>query len=212
MRIKIAIIDDHPMLIRGLKGMLLCHPGFKITGTYLGADDFLRSLNTIIPDVILMDIVMPGKTGEELAEQLCKQYPELKIIAFTNLEHQYYIKSMLKSGVKGYVIKSSDESVIIQAIETVFSGKSYYDPAIAGQVIQALRKTIHEGPQNPILSDREKEILELIATDYSSQEISKKLFISKRTVDFHRMNLLLKLDVKNAMGLVRRALELGIIK
>jgi len=212
MPIKVAIVDDHPMLIRGLQSMLSCADFIEVTGAYLSGAALLKALPQTRPDVLLMDIQMPEQSGEELAQILHKQYPELAILAFTNLEHQYYIKSMIQCGVLGYVLKSSGEAALLRAIQTVYKGEHYFDPIINQQAIGALRPSAYSSPKSPLLTEREKEILELIAADLSSQDIATRLYITKRTVDFHRQNLLLKMDVKNAARLVKKAIELGLIK
>jgi len=212
MLIKVAIVDDHPMLIRGLKNMLDNTSFIEVTGTYLSGKELLNDLVQNRPHLLLLDIHMPGQKGDELAAVLHKQYPEIKILAFTNSEQQYYIRSMLQYGVMGYILKSSSESTLLEGIQTVYEGRQFFDAVIKDQVIKTLKNEQVSGLQKPTLTEREKEVLELIAQNFSSQDIAGKLFISKRTVDFHRANLLLKLDVKNTNGLVSKGIELGLIK
>ncbi len=219
MTIKIAIVDDHPVLIRGLKNILECAPFIKVTGTYLSGKELLAAISktppTAIantpPDVLLLDIQMPDQRGDELAPILQKEYPDMRILAFTNLEQLYYIRSMIRHGVLGYVLKTSDEAILLDAIKTVHAGNQYFDPAIRDQVLQMLAADSGVS-KNYVLTEREKEILDLIAQNYNSQEIADKLFVSKRTIDGHRVNLLLKLDVKNSATLVKKAIELGLIQ
>lgn len=209
MDIKIVIVDDHPLLIKGLQSMLSHHPDMKIVGAYLDGDALLKGLAEEQADVLLLDIQMQGQMGDELAPVLQRLYPEMMVLVLTNLEHSYYIKSMLQHGVRGYVLKSSDESVLLEAIRTVAKGTVYFDPGIRKQV-QKEQKNSHE--PFPSLTRREKEILRLITLDYSSRDIAEKLYLSHRTVENHRMHLLQKLDVKNSASLVKKAIELGLIK
>lgn len=212
MLIKVAIVDDHPMLIRGLQNMLSCTSYIEVTGAYLSGSDFLKDISRNVPDILLLDIQMPECSGDELAGMLHKQYPELAILAFTNLEHPYYITSMIKNGVRGYILKSSGETALLNAIQTVYRGSYYFDPVINRQAADALKPSSYVSLKKPLLTAREKEVLALIAADFSSQDIAAKLYITKRTVDFHRANLLLKMDAKNAASLVKKAIELGLIK
>ncbi len=208
MHIRISIVDDHPLLVKGLQSMLGQHEGIEIVGTYQNGRELLQGLREVQPDVLLLDIQLNGQSGDELAPLLQKDYPGMKVLALTNMEHEYYIKAMLQHGVMGYVLKSSDEIVLLEAIRTVYRDQPYFDPAIRRQAVNAQRKAT----LNPTLTRREKEILDLIAQDYNSNDIADKLFLSKRTVDNHRLHLLLKLDVKGSASLVKKAIDLGLIK
>lgn len=207
MKIKIAIVDDHPMLLKGMQGILGCVPNIEITGAYLSGKELLADINLNRPDVLLLDIQMAGQTGEDLAMVLQEQYPKIKILAFTNQEQTYYIRSMIGHGVMGYVLKTCDEETLLKAIETIYKGGQYFDPMIRGQVSQIMSTA-----RQPRLTRREKEILQLIAENYSSKEIGERLCMGKRTVDNYRIALLLKLDAKNSAGLVKTAIDLGLIK
>lgn len=212
MLIKVAIVDDHPILINGLKSVLSNTSFIKITGSYLTGKELLEGLKGNCPDLLLLDIYMPDQNGDELAALVHKQYPEIKILAFTNSEQQYYIKSMLQNGVKGYILKSSDEFTLLEGIKTVYEGKQFFDDQIKHQAIEAIKQEKRNRYQQPTLTEREKEVLQLIAQNLSSQEIAEKLFITKRTVDFHRANLLLKLEAKNTNALISKSVELGLVK
>lgn len=206
--IRIAIVDDHPLLIKGLRSMLQHCNDIEITGTYNSGRELLLGLKSIQPDVLLLDIQMQGQMGDELALLLYKEYPNMMVLVLTNMEHDYYIKTMLEYGIKGYVLKSSDEAILLEAVRTVSKGQEYYDPVIRKQVAKAQ----YGITQTPTLTRREKEILTLIASDLNSSDIAGRLFLSKRTVDNHRANLLLKLDVKNTANLIKKALNIGLIK
>lgn len=206
--IRIAIVDDHPLLIKGLCTMLQLCADIEITGTYLSGRELLNGLKEVQPDVLLLDIQMRGQAGDELAPILRKGYPNMMVLALTNMEHEYYIKTMLGYGIQGYVLKSSDERTLLEAIRSLNRGQPYFDPLIRKQVAR-IQVSVS---QAPTLTRREKEILELIASDLTSSDIATRLFVSKRTVDNHRTNLLLKLDVKSSASLVKKALDLGLIK
>lgn len=207
MIIKIAILDDHPLLIKGLQSMLGHYDDMDITATYADAEELLKGFKNDQPDILLLDIQMQGMMGDELAPILHKSYPDVHVLILTNLEHRYYIKSMLQHGIKGYILKSSDENILLEAIRIICQGGTYFDPAIQLQVLKA-QQNHHLFPS---LTRREKQILKLIASDCSSQEIADGLYLSKRTVENHRTHLLQKLDVKNSAGLIKKAIELGLM-
>lgn len=202
------------MLIRGLKNMLDGAKDLKVVATYLKAEDFLKDCEIPArrPDILMMDISMPGINGEALAEMLQEKYPEIALLVFTNMEQRYYLRSMLKKGVKGYVLKSSSESVLLEAIRSVYQNQLYFDPLIREEGVKALKLNATSSQPTLVLTKREKEVLQLLTQDYTSTEIAEKLFVSKSTVDFHRSNLLLKLDVKSSSSLVKKAIDLGLIK
>lgn len=206
--IKIAIVDDHPLLIKGLLSVLSHFPDIVVTATYQNGTELWKGLQEAQPDVLLLDIQLQGQMGDELAAGLRHSYPGIGILVLTNMENEYYIKAMLDNGVAGYVLKSSEEAILLEAIKMVRRGQFYFDPAIRKQVA----KVQGNADQQSVLTRREKEILQLIAAELSSQEIADKLFISKRTVDNHRLNMFVKLDVKNAARLVKKGIDLGLIK
>ncbi|RYZ49521.1 MAG: response regulator transcription factor [Sphingobacteriales bacterium] len=207
MSIDIAILDDHPLLIKGLQSMLGHHRDMHISATFQTAQQLLAGFEKELPQILLLDIQLQCTSGDELVPVLNKLYPELSILILTNLEHRYYIKSLMPFDIKGYVLKSSDEDVLLEALRTIHLGGTYFDPSIQLQVMKA-----HDRYKaSPSLTRREKEILKLIATDSSSQQIADGLCLSKRTVENHRTHLLQKLDVKNAASLVKKAIELGLM-
>jgi len=210
MKIKVAIADDHPLVINGLRHILGNCADMEITGTYNDGAELLAGMVQQQPDVLLLDIQMPGKTGDELAAIISVQYPQVQMVALTNLDNIYYIKNMLRTGVNGYVLKTTREETLLAAIRSVHSGTRFLEPVLMEKLIADALEA-DNGPVVPVLSRREKEVLACIATDLSSQQIADKLFISKRTVDNHRTSLLMKLEVKNTAALVKKAMQLGLI-
>lgn len=207
MPIDIAILDDHPLLIKGLRSMLQHYHDMRVTATYNDGNELLEGLKNEVPDVLILDIQMPEITGDELAPMLHQQYPQLKVLVLSHMEHEYYIKAMFNYGIAGYVLKSSKEEILLQAIRWVHKGRQFLD--------SALKTVIDEVPEksgkSPFLTQREIEVLRLIAEDYNSNEIAEKLFISKRTVDNHRINLLIKLGAKGSANLIKKAMEWSLI-
>src|SRR5690606_37317821 len=158
---------DHPLLIKGLKSMLRYHDQVIIRGTYLNDRELIAGLGMVQPDILLLDIQMQGQSSDKLALLLRKKYPASSIIALSNMEQEYYIKTLLQHGVRGYVLKSSDVAILMEAIRTVYSGANYFDPAIRKVAVKAQK----ESGNSPIITRREKEVLELIAQDYNSNDI-----------------------------------------
>ena len=211
-KIKIAIADDHPLVMNGLQHILTTSRDMELTGSYVNGAELLTGIKKIQPDVLLLDIHMPGQTGEELAEIITAQYPKIKMLALTNEDNVYYIKNMLRKGVTGYILKTTREEILLDAIRTVYRGEQYLEPSLKEKVIQDTLQAKKQVSANPLLSRREKEILRYIASDLTSQQIADKLFISKRTIDNHRLSLLLKLGVKNVAALVKKGIQMGLIE
>lgn len=211
MAINIAIADDHPLVLNGLQNVLRGNEEMKVNEVYHNGTELLEGLTRSIPDVLLLDIQMPGKQGDELAKIISRKYPEIKIIALTNLENVYFVKSMFRAGVMGYVLKTSREQILINAIRTVYEGGQFLEESLREQVMQHTLSSGHKNADTPLLTQREREVLQLIAANFTSREIAEKLYLSKRTIDHHRNSILLKLDVKNTAGLIKKAITLGLI-
>ncbi|MES2774835.1 MAG: response regulator transcription factor [Bacteroidota bacterium] len=205
--IKVAITDDQAIVVNGLQKILSGYPHITLIGTYSNGDDLQVGLLEQLPDVLLLDIQMPGKTGIELAGIINKKYPSVKIIALTNIDILIQVKKMLQQGCMGYLLKDTSPDTLVLAIETVFSGQQFLYEDLQKQLIN----NIFDPKSQPIITRREKEILELIVNQYTNQQIAEKLYLSLRTVENHRNNLLQKLNAKNTAGLVRIALTEGLI-
>lgn len=205
--IKLAITDDQVIILNGLQKILADVKNICITGIYNSGDELLEGIAKEQPDVLLLDIQMPGKSGIELAAIITKQYRNIKIIALTNIDVVAQIKKILQQGVMGYLLKDASPETIINAIETVYGGEQY----IQEQLRQLLLSSLSASNSKQIVTRREKEILQLIVDEFTNQEIADKLFLSLRTVENHRNNLLQKLDVKNTAGLVKIAIQEGLV-
>ena len=210
-KIRLAIIDDHAVVIDGLRTMLSAFPNLEVEFTSQSGSELMNYLQSGSPDVVLMDIQMPEINGIDLSKQVIRLHPQIRIIAFSSFDDSNYVKQVFRSGAKGYLLKNSDKQTIVKAIETVMEGEEYMDETIKKILLQesltGQRRSIFEVP----LTKREKEILKLIAEGLSSQEIADRLYISLRTVETHRLNINQKLDVKNTAGLVKEAIKRGLI-
>ncbi len=210
-KIKISIADDHPLVINGLHHILSNSADMEIIDSYIDGTALLSGIVQKEPDVLLLDIHMPGQTGDELAVIITEKYPAVKILALTNLDNVYYIKNMLRSGVHGYILKTTREEILLEAIRTVYAGGQYLEPVLKDKVLIDALQTRRQVSADPVLSRREKEVLQFIASNLTSQQIADKLFVSKRTIDNHRLNLMIKLDVKNVAAKEKKGIQLGLI-
>jgi len=212
--IKVGIVDDHKMFRDGVKAILNDHENLVVVWSTADTAETLKAMENQLPDVILMDITLGTESGITLTKMLLEENSNLKILAISMHYEDSYIVKILETGAKGYLLKDAGGEEMINAIHTVYNGDTYY----SNHVSQVLIKHITKGTkpsdksQNIPLTKREQEILTLIANQYSNPEIAKELFISIRTVDTHRRNLLEKLNVKNTAGLVIAAVKFGLVE
>ncbi len=205
MAIKLFIVDDHFMVIEGIHSLLQNEKDIEWMGHAGNADSCLAFLKQQLPDVILMDISMPGLSGIELCKLVREQYPSVFIIGLSTFNQQSFIQKMMDNGASGYVLKNATQKELMEAIETVANGKTY----LSDEVASVLRKD--NDNLLPVITRREKEVLELIAEGMTNNEIAQQLFIGTTTVDTHRKNLLTKFNAKNTASLIRIAAQLKII-
>ncbi|MBN9381043.1 MAG: response regulator transcription factor [Chitinophagaceae bacterium] len=204
MATSIFIVDDHYMVIEGIRSLLQNEKGIEWTGHAMNAASCLAFLKKQQPDVILMDINLPDKNGIDLCKEVKEKYPSVFIIGLSTFNQQSFIRKMMENGASGYVLKNATQEELKEAIDAVIKGKVF----LSEDVSQTLRK---EETPNIVLTRREKEVLELIADGMTNIEIAQKLFISVTTVDTHRKNLLAKLEARNTASLVRIATQLHLI-
>ena len=207
----VFLVDDHKLFREGLR-LLLGNISFigKIYEASNGKE-FLDALGPVMPDIVFMDIEMPVMNGIETTRVAIERYPDIRIITLSMHGDEEYIEKMTKAGVKGFILKSSGIREVENSILSVLSDKNYFSQEIVAGLIRSLgkkRRTTRSGD----LSEREAEVLFHICKGYSNQEIAEELFISKRTVDKHRENILFKTGSKNTAGLVMYAIRSGIIE
>ena len=210
-KIKIIIADDHQLFRNGLKILLNSFPDFEVTGEASNGEEFLKLLTTVPAEIALMDINMPEMDGIDATRKGLKICPEIKIIALSMYGEEEYYYKMVDAGAKGFLLKDSDISEVKEAILTVSKGGSYFSQELLYHVIQKIKHREHES-KTANLSKREKEILAKICEGLSNQEIADTLFISKRTVDKHRANLLGKTNSKNTASLILFAIRNKLIE
>ncbi len=213
--IKVYIVDDHKILIDAIQNHLEAEQDIECVGFATSGDEALNDIPKSVPDVVLMDISLPNTNGIELTKKLIKTDPDLKIIALSSHLEISIVKKILKCGALGYVSKSTNIAQLDTAIRKVYGGEKFLDDKISEIYMNSLM-----GEQSrksnlsfiPNLTKREKEVLSLISEEYTTQEISEKLYISINTVETHRKNLMQKFQVRNSVGLVKKAIELKLIE
>lgn len=226
-RYSVLLVDDHALFRNGLKLLLDTHPKFRVAGEAGTGTEMLELLSGAepdqLPDVVLLDISMPEMNGIEAAEEALKRFPDLRIITLSMYgEEDYYFK-MVSLGVKGFLLKNSDITEVYSALEAVLDGGSYFSQELLFNLVSNLRSTStgeyteeEDTEEDAIpgqeLSEREKEILLLICKGLTNYEIADMLFISKRTVDKHRANILEKTGCKNTANLVVYAIKNGLVE
>ncbi len=209
-QIRIAIADDHPMVIKGLQNIIADYPHIILTGIYATGAALLQDLRRQTPDVLLLDIHLPDKTGVELAPVILDTWPAIRILTLTNADSALYVRNMLRHGVHGYALKTIDPEKLIQAVEAVHRGEQYIDASLREKVEETPMRNRKETFLKASLTPREQEILKMVVEGFTNQEIAAKLFVGIKTVEYYRINLLLKLDVKNTAQLVKKSLEMGL--
>lgn len=209
--IKIILVDDHKMVREGIKTYLAEDELFEIVGEAENGQECLDQLEQVYADMVLTDLNMPVMDGLDLTKEIQKRYPGMKIIALTMMGESQHIKQMLAEGALGYLLKNCGSDELKMAIKSVMNGGTYYSPEVTKIIMNNIRrvkpkldsKVAVEMP----LTDREKQVLRLILKEYSNQEIAEELFISVRTVDAHKRNLLDKTGSKSVAGLVMYAVD-----
>lgn len=215
--VRILIADDHPIFIDGIKSLIEGIDGFKVVDSAENGQLAIDKINDCQPDIILMDINMPVMDGVEATRVVKELHPKVKVIMLTMHDEIRLIKDVLEIGARGYILKNIGRDDLIKALETVSSGKPYLDPAVQEKMIHSLSGHDVETKDEPnaelvnSITQREMEILQLIALGNTSGDIAKKLFISKNTVETHRKNLLGKLNVNNTAALLKFAYQNGLV-
>ena len=205
MTTKVFIVDDHYMIIEGIRSLLQNEKSIECAGHATTAASCLAYLQLQQPDIILMDINLPDISGIELCKLVREKYPLVFIIGLSTFNQQSFIQKMMDNGASGYVLKNATQQELMEGIETVMQGKLY----LCEEAATALRK--NNTGHIPLLTRREKEVLNLIADGLTNHEIADKLFVSVTTIDTHRKNLLAKFEAKNMASLVKMAMQLGMI-
>lgn len=212
MMYRIVLVDDHSLFRGGLKGLLEHSAGCRVVGEAGSGEEFLAMLPGVEVDVVFMDFSMPGLDGAQTTERALALRPDLRVITLSMFGEESYYSRMVEAGARGFLLKDSAIGDVIEAIETVMAGGSFFSPQLLSSLTHRMRtRESGEGIDEP-LSAREREILVAVCRGLSNQEIADELFISKRTVDKHRANILEKTGCKNTASLVVYAIRHGIVE
>ena len=215
--IRVFIVDDHTLIRDGLRALLAAEPLFEVVGEADNGQALLDQLPTVAADVVLLDLNMPVLDGLATTHRLREEYPHLRILLLSMMTHERTIGEAMAAGAHGYVLKNADKYEVVAALQGVASGKRFLCSEIG---LGLLEKLLLQEPRPPApgtspgvhLTHREREILQLVASGLTNQEIADQLFTSKRTVESHRQNLLEKTGVRNTPALVKYAMEHGLLK
>jgi len=210
-KINVLVVDDHKIVRDGILSLLQDEPDILVISQAENGKDALEKIPKVSPHLVLIDISMPVMNGIDCTREITKKYPEIKVLALTMLNELEHIKNMLSAGAMGYLLKNSGKEELVTAIKTVIAGQNYFSTEVKDMIMMEMVKKKSSpgkiiGEKVPLTS-RELDVLELILKEFTNQEIAVKLFISVRTVDAHRRNLLEKTGARNTAGLVKFALE-----
>ena len=212
-KVTILIVDDHTVLRSGLRLLLEFQGEFQVVGEAASGEEALEQVRELSPDIVIMDLVMPGMDGLTAMLRIQESYPQVKVLVVTQHADRAYLSPALQAGASGYILKSASINDIISALHSVKEGKVFLDPSVTGTVLQDYRQRNNPQVTDPIdtLSEREKEVLRLYARGYTGREIAEQLFINVKTVDSHKGRLMVKLGLKTRSELVAYALNKGIL-
>jgi DNA-binding NarL/FixJ family response regulator len=210
-KIRILLADDHAVLRAGIRVLLEMQPDLEVVGDASDGAQTLACVRRLRPDVVLMDIGMPGMDGLAATRQVKEISPSTRILILTQHENREYVLPALKVGASGYVLKRSEGDELLNAIRTVHAGGTFLDPTVAGVIAEEVRRGGSGQDPYETLSDREREVLLLLARGKTQKQIGEALFISAKTVDFHRTNLLRKLGLSSRADLTRYAVQRGLL-
>ncbi len=212
-RITVLVADDHTIVRKGICSLIDGKADIEVVGEAEDGREAIDKVTALSPDVVLMDITMPHLNGLEATRQIKKMFPQIKILALTMYTNEEYILQILQAGASGYVVKQAAPAELLSAILAVYRGDTFLSPPISKTIIdEYLKHTIPStSAEQEKLTDREREVLQLVAEGYSNRDIADKLNISIKTVGVHRTNLMEKLEIHNVADLVKYALRKGII-
>lgn len=209
---KVLLADDHQILLDGIKAILEQDEALQVVGTATNGLEVLDFLKKNEVDVLLLDLQMPVMDGLETTLHVRKNYPEVKILMLTTNDEGSIITSIFSMGANGYLLKNASKEYLIQGIKDAHNGKKVLSPHLTAKMIESLtEKPKTDGSSIPKITKREVEVIKLIAKEYTTQEIADALFVSTNTVATHKRNLFVKMEVKNSVGMVKKAVDWGII-
>lgn len=214
-QIRIFLVDDHALIRDGLRAVLARQATMQVVGEAGDGREALKMIEGISPDIIVMDISMPGLNGIEVTRQILKVHPKIKVLALSMYDDQEYVYDILQAGASGYLLKSMASWELVNAIQAVSRGECYLCPSVTGKVVEQYVRRGNDGNvvgRPPELTSREREVLQLVVEGHRTQAIAAHLGISPKTVEVHRAHIASKVAIHDLPGLVRYAIRKGLIK
>lgn len=209
--IRVAVVDDHAVVREGIRRVLEGEPGVTIVGEGKNAEEALALVASTLPDVLVMDVAMPGRTGLSVAAELHRVNSVTKVLMLSMYDQPEYVLESVKAGARGYLLKDSPPAELRRAVRTVFAGESYFPPAVAARLTAAMRDRTTTPAPLTLLTPRERDVLVGITRGDTNKQIASQLGISHRTVETHRESLMDKLGIRTVAGLTKLAIEEGIL-
>jgi DNA-binding NarL/FixJ family response regulator len=209
--IRLLVVDDHPVVRRGLTSCLSKHSELQIVGEAKDGQEALRLIKSLAPDVVLMDIDMPQMNGVEVTEILRRDHPAVRVLILTMHRHSDYVMRIIQSGARGYLLKEAMPEEMLTAIQTVHQGETFFSPDVARFALNHFVRGNADGAGTGELTNREKEVLILIAEGFSNKQIASRLSVGVRTVETHRERVMRKLDIHSVAGLTKFAISKGLV-
>jgi two-component system, NarL family, response regulator NreC len=209
--IRVLIVDDHAVVRSGLRLLLAAEEDIEPVGEAGTAHDAVFQARVLKPDVILLDIVMPEQTGLDVLPQLMHESPDVKVLILSMQDEPRYVREAFAAGASGYVLKEAADNEVVAAVREVAAGGRYVNPELGARLVDADAEAARQAEEDP-LSDREREVLRLLALGHTNQEIAKRLYISVRTAETHRAHIMQKLRMQTRADLVAYALERGLLE
>ena len=206
--IRIVLVDDHHIVLDGLRSLLESDPGFKIIAALRSGEEVLTFFKNEQPDILLTDYSLPGISGLELTRKIKSEYPQVKIAVLSMHDEASLVRSILKEGINGYILKNIQQFGLRNALKQIAQGMPYVSPEITKMMMGDLQEPEQKAG---LLTEREWEILKLITKEYSNKQMAEKLFISERTVETHRKNIFRKTNTNSLVGLIKFAFEHNLV-
>ncbi len=212
-KIRVLLVDDHGIVREGVRAMLSLNQEIEVVGEAADGREAIKQARSCAPNVVVMDIAMPGMDGLQATKRLARDFPEIRVLVLSQHDNERYILPVLQAGASGYVLKRSVGAELLEAIRTVHKGDCWLPPRVAQTVLSYCRQGPSALPDDGegLLTEREQEVLKLVVEGYTSREIAEFLFLSKRTVMCHRANIASKLGIHNRLELVRYAMRTGVV-
>jgi len=213
-KIRVLIVDDHALVREGIRALLTLVADVEVVGEAADGKEALQKTKELMPDVVLMDLAMPVMGGLDATRRICREFPETKVLALTQYDDVEYVMPVIEAGARGYVTKMSAFSELASAIQAAYKGDSYLSPSAAVALVeQYQQKTDTEEQKDPYqqLTDREREVLKLVAEGHTAREIAEMLVLSPKTVEWYKTSLMGKLNIHNTTDLIKFAIRKRVI-